>query len=70
MEVLPNLQAFEKVRKAWREEAERDPTDEEWAAAVQVDVHTLRRQLCLGKAARNKLIQVTKGACQYSSPSV
>ncbi|CAM6102440.1 unnamed protein product [Calypogeia fissa] len=55
--LMKPMKAFRTVRKAWIEEMGRDPTDEEWAAAAQMDVHTLRRHLHLGKAARNKLIQ-------------
>nr|BAM45410.1 sigma factor 5 [Marchantia polymorpha] len=48
---------LEKTFKAIGEELGRDPSDEEWAKAAQLDVHTLKRQVLLGRAARNKLIQ-------------
>ncbi|KAG6542577.1 hypothetical protein Mapa_016048 [Marchantia paleacea] len=48
---------LEKTFKSLREELGRDPSDEEWAKAAQLDVHTLKRQVFLGRAARNKLIQ-------------
>lgn len=65
LELLLVLQTFEKVRIVLTEEAGRDPTDEEWAAAAKVDLLTLRRHLLLGNAARNKLIQVWQSVCGH-----
>ncbi|KAL3677508.1 hypothetical protein R1sor_027456 [Riccia sorocarpa] len=48
---------LQKTSKSLSEELGREPSDEELAKAAEVDVSTLRRQIALGRAARNKLIQ-------------
>ncbi|KAL2636187.1 hypothetical protein R1flu_007666 [Riccia fluitans] len=43
--------------KSLTHELGREPLDEEWAKAAEMDVPTLKRHIALGRAARNKLIQ-------------
>jgi RNA polymerase sigma factor len=51
------VQQLQKLREVLRDILGQEPTDEQWASAAKLDKQTLKRQLLLSRAARNKLIQ-------------
>ncbi len=53
------MQQLQKLREELRDVIGQEPTDEQWASAAKLDKQTLKRQLLLSRAARNKLIQVS-----------
>lgn len=55
--LLKPVKQLQKLREELRDVIGQEPTDEQWASAAKLDKQTLKRQLLLSRAARNKLIQ-------------
>eukprot|EP00249_Psilotum_nudum_P013341 c24281_g2_i1 orf=2-1018(-) len=52
------MKQVQKFRSRLREQLGRDPSEEEWAKAAKMDIPNLGRSITVGKAARNKFLQL------------
>jgi DNA-directed RNA polymerase specialized sigma subunit len=55
---LTFFQAINELKESLRSDLQREPSDGELAARMNIIVHELRRHMKVGEAARNKLIKV------------
>nr|QIE09856.1 sigma factor 5 [Anthoceros angustus] len=55
--LMKPMKTLQRLRRTLNETVRRDATEEELAVAAKMDLASFRRQMALGRAARNKLIQ-------------
>eukprot|EP00249_Psilotum_nudum_P017940 c26561_g1_i1 orf=392-2086(-) len=68
--IMKRTKQLQELKLRLQEDVGREPSEEEWAKAVKMDVRKLRRFITVGKAARNKFLQlnlrlVLSQACKY-----